>query len=131
MCRGSRMYVMPLPIENPTTLAPYTTGVFFVTPCLICGLFFSCNNPMLTSCKCTYHPFCIIVYLARKTTKCATPGVGNPSCKSGSPIGVLTKSMCYWIVQRLRGRINLYKMQLQALLKHYLLHIVSTKLLKP
>jgi hypothetical protein len=30
MCKGSRMYVMPLLIENPTTLALHTTRVFLL-----------------------------------------------------------------------------------------------------
>jgi hypothetical protein len=77
MCKGLVVYAMPLPIENPTTLAPNTTRVFFANPCPICGLLFFYNNLVLTSCKCTYHPFCIIVYLARKTTKCATLGCGE------------------------------------------------------
>jgi hypothetical protein len=68
---------MPLSTKNPTTLAPNTTGVFFASPCPICGLLFSYNNLVLTSCECTYHPFCIIVYLARKTTKCVTLGFGE------------------------------------------------------
>jgi hypothetical protein len=74
MCRGSRMYVISLPIENPVALAANTIGMFFVSPCLICGLFFFCNNIVLTLCGCTYHPFCICVYLASKATKCATLG---------------------------------------------------------
>ncbi len=114
--------------KNPTTLVPNTIGVFFVNPCPMCGLFFSCNNLVLTSCRCTYHPFCIILYLARKTTKCVTPWCGNPSHKNNSPIGVSIKSLCCWIVQRLKGLTNLYEVLSQALSKPCLLHIVNTKL---
>ncbi len=83
ICKGSRVYAMPLLIENPTTLAPNTIGVFFPNPCPICGLLFYCNNLVLTSCGCTYHPFCIIVYLARKATKCATLGCGESFTQEG------------------------------------------------
>jgi hypothetical protein len=71
MCKGSRAYVMPLPAENLTGLAANITRVFFISPCPICGLLISCNNIVLTSCGCTYHLFCICVYLASKATKCA------------------------------------------------------------
>ncbi len=32
---------------------------------------------MLTLCRCTYHPFCIIVYLVKKATKCVTLRCGE------------------------------------------------------
>jgi hypothetical protein len=69
MCRGSRAYVISLDIENQVALTINIIGVFFVSPCPICGLFFSYNNIVLTLCGCIYHMFCIYVYLASKTTK--------------------------------------------------------------
>ncbi len=42
-----------------------------------------------------------------RSWECVNQGVGKPSHKSGSPIGVLTKSMYCWITQRLNSLINL------------------------
>jgi hypothetical protein len=88
------MYVMPLLIENLATLATNTTRVFFVSPCPICGFSFSCNNIVLTSRGCTYHPFCICVYLASKALKCATPGCRQTFTQDWLTNWGLTKLMC-------------------------------------
>jgi len=53
MFRGAKVTNNPLPTEQSTTLTPNTFGVFFVNPCPICGLYFACNNLILTSCECT------------------------------------------------------------------------------
>jgi hypothetical protein len=77
MCKGSGTYVMPRPTKNQVAFATNIIRMFFVSPCPICGLFFFCNNIVLTLCECIYHPFCICGYLASKATKCATPGCGQ------------------------------------------------------
>ncbi len=128
MCRGLGAYAMPLPTENPTTLVFNTIGVFFANPCPICGLWFSCNNLVLTSCSALITHF-VLLYISQGKQQSVWPqGVGNPSHKNRSQIGVSIKSLCCWIVQRLRGLKNLYEVLPQALPKPYLLHIVNTKL---
>ncbi len=75
MIKGAKVINNPLPIEQPTTLTPNTFGVFFVNPCPICGLYFACNNLVLTSCGCTYHPFCLIVHVETKQQSVSRPKV--------------------------------------------------------
>jgi hypothetical protein len=73
MSRGGGIIITPLPIENPTIMATNTFGAYFASPCPICGLFFTCNNLVLTSCGCIYHSFCLNVLVGSKySKKCAS-----------------------------------------------------------
>ncbi len=67
----------PLPIDNPTTMLPRSHGVFFVEACPICGLYFFCNNVIVSSCGCTYHPFYMGLYVETNATHCAKPMCGK------------------------------------------------------
>jgi len=76
--RGEGVIVSPVPIENPTTMATNTFGVYFISPCPLCRLFFACNNIVLTSCVCIYHPFCLNVHVGGKDSrKCASQTCGE------------------------------------------------------
>jgi hypothetical protein len=96
MSKGGGIIISPLLIENPTTMATNTFGVYFASPCPICGLFFTCNNLVLISCGCTYHPFCLNVPAGGKDLrKCASQKCGPKTFqKNGSIVGVLTKLTC-------------------------------------
>jgi hypothetical protein len=55
-----------------------TFGVYFANPCLICGLFFTCNILVLTLCGCTHHPFCLSVHVGGKDSrKCPSQTCGE------------------------------------------------------
>jgi hypothetical protein len=76
--KGEGVIANPLPIENPNTMATNTFGVYFTSPCPICGLFFACNKLMLTLCGCTHHPFCFSVHVGGKDSrKCASQTCGE------------------------------------------------------
>jgi hypothetical protein len=66
----------PLPIENPKNMLVAQFGNFWVTPCPIYGLFYACNNILVSSCGCTYHHFCMDVHLETKAF-CANPTCGK------------------------------------------------------
>jgi hypothetical protein len=67
----------PLPIDNLTTMLPRSLGMIFVEPCPICGLYFFYNNIIVSSCGCTYHPFCMGLYMEIDATHCAKPMCGK------------------------------------------------------
>jgi hypothetical protein len=75
---GGGIIVNPLPIENPATMAANTSKAYFASLCPIYGLFFTCNNLVLTSCGCTYHPFCLNVHMGGKhSRKCVSQICGE------------------------------------------------------
>ncbi len=89
------MYVMPLPTKNPTTLAPNTIGIFLLVHARYVGYSSfatiscsPCGNALITH-------FVSLYIWEGKQQSLQPQGVGNPSCKSGLPIGVSTKSICY------------------------------------
>jgi hypothetical protein len=49
MAHGDGITVTPLPIENPATIPNYQMDFNFIV-CPICGLFYVCNNIMISSC---------------------------------------------------------------------------------
>jgi len=73
MAHGSGINNAPLPGENPRNMFIGQFGNFWVTPYLICGLFYACNNILVSSCGCTYHHFCMGVHLETKATICVNP----------------------------------------------------------
>lgn len=77
MSNGFGIFTTPLPIENPTTMLMGSLGVFFVEPCLVCGLFYTCNNICISSCEGTYHHFNVGVLLESDNTSCVKPICGK------------------------------------------------------
>ncbi len=73
MAHGSRIINAPLPIENLKNMLIGQFGNCWVTPCPIYGLFYACNNILISSCGCTYHHFYMNVHLETKATVCANP----------------------------------------------------------
>jgi hypothetical protein len=77
MAHGSGIINAPLPIENPKNMLAGQFGNFWVTPCPIYGLFYACNNILVSSCGCTYHHFYMNVHLETKATICVNPTSGK------------------------------------------------------
>ncbi len=77
MARGNGIINAPLPIENPKNMLVGQFGNFWVTPCLIYGLFYPCNNILVSSCGCTYHHFCMGVHMETKAIVYANPTYGK------------------------------------------------------
>jgi len=77
MSNGASVSNTPLPIDNPTTMLPGNPRVIFVEPCPICGLYFFCNNIIMSSCGCTYHPFYMGLYMETNATHCAKSMCGK------------------------------------------------------
>jgi hypothetical protein len=66
----------PLLINNSTTQPIGQPSSFFVTMCPICTISFACNNFVVASCECTYHLFCLGIYMETKMNVCV-----GPKCK--------------------------------------------------
>jgi hypothetical protein len=77
MAHGSGIINAPLPVENLRNMLVRQFGNFWVTPFLICGLFYACNNILVSSCGCAYHHFCVGVHLETKAIVCANPSCGK------------------------------------------------------
>jgi hypothetical protein len=77
MAHGNGIINTPLPIENLMNMLAWQSGNFWVTPCLIYGLFYACNNILVSSCGSTYHHFCMGVHLETKVTICVNPTCGK------------------------------------------------------
>jgi hypothetical protein len=75
MSNGTSGSSTPLPIDNPTTMLLGRLGVIFVEPCLISGLYFF--YIIMSSCGCTYHPYCMGLYMETDVIHCAKPMCGN------------------------------------------------------
>ncbi len=73
MSNGANVHSTPLPIDNFAFMLPRNFGVFFIEPCFVCGLYFFCNNIIMSSCGCTYHPFCMGLYMETNAIHCAKP----------------------------------------------------------
>ncbi len=78
MSNGDGVNNKLLPIENPLELLEGIFDFLKIKHCPICGFSFACYNLSVTSCGCTYHPFCLAVYLETKFAKCARPSCGKP-----------------------------------------------------
>lgn len=74
---GSGITSTPLPIEDPNSIPTGESTIFWVTPCPICGLLYSCNNIVVSSCRCMYHPFCLGIHLQSKNIICVAPALGR------------------------------------------------------
>jgi len=57
MCNRPNVHAFPLPIKNPISMLVGNSNVILVEACPICSCFFSCNNILVLSCGCMYHPF--------------------------------------------------------------------------
>jgi len=76
MAHGSGIISAPFHIENPKNMFVGQFRNFWVTHCLIYGLFYACNNIFVSSRGCTYHHFGMGVHLETKVTICV-----NPTCR--------------------------------------------------
>jgi len=77
MAHGSGIINAPLPIENPRNMLARQFGNFWVTPCLICGLFYACVITFLSHfMDVPITIFCMGVHLETKANVCV-----NPTCK--------------------------------------------------
>jgi hypothetical protein len=77
MSNCSDVTTTPLPIKNPSDMHVQSFSIIHVQACPICGLFYSCNNIVVASCRCTYHPFWLGVHLDKRATHCAKPSCGE------------------------------------------------------
>jgi hypothetical protein len=77
MSHGNGIINAPFPIENRKNMLIGQFGNFWVTPCLIYGLFYACNNILVSSYACTYHHFCIGVHLETKVIVYTNPTYGK------------------------------------------------------
>jgi hypothetical protein len=73
MAHGSGIINTPLLIENFRNMLVGQFGNFCVRPCSIYGLFYACNNILVSSYGCTYHHFCMGVHLETKATIFVNP----------------------------------------------------------
>ncbi len=86
MAHGNGIINAPLPIENLMNMLGGQFGNFWVTPCLICGLFYACNNILVSYCGCTYQHFCMVYIWRPRLLFVLIPLVGRYCRKNGSKV---------------------------------------------
>lgn len=78
MSNGDGVSSKLLPIKNPLELPKGFFDFLKIKHCPICGFFFACYNLSITSCGCTYHRFCLAIYMETKSAKCVRPSCEKP-----------------------------------------------------
>jgi hypothetical protein len=78
MTYGNGIITTPLLIENFVTLSVGNLQLVLVTNCLIYGFYYACKNIVVASCGCTYHLFCMVIYMENKTIVWANATYGKP-----------------------------------------------------
>lgn len=63
MSNGSRVTIAPLPLKRSSNMPTRKLNSITMMACLVCDFFYEDNDIVVMSCGCTYHPFCLIVYI--------------------------------------------------------------------
>jgi len=72
MSNGSKVTIAPLLVKSPNNILTRRLSSITVMACPICDFFNENNDIIMMSCGCTYHPFCLIMYIMElKVDACA------------------------------------------------------------
>jgi len=93
MSNGDGVSSKPLPIKHPLELPKGFSDSLKIKHYPIYGFSFACYNLSITSCGCTYHPFCLAIYMETKFSKCARPNYGKHCPWIGSQVLGLNTSI--------------------------------------
>jgi hypothetical protein len=75
----------PLPIKILNNIPARRLSSIIVMACPICDFFNEDNDIVVMSCGCTYHPFCLIMYIMElKVNACARSTCQKVLSNSGS-----------------------------------------------
>jgi hypothetical protein len=77
MSNGSGVLIAPLLIKSPRNLPASQSRVIVVMACPVCGFYFEENDIIVTSCRCTYHHFCLAIFMEFEPNKCVKPTCGK------------------------------------------------------
>jgi hypothetical protein len=70
--------IAPLLVKCPNSILAGKLNSITVMACPICGFFYEDNDIVVMSCGCTYHPFCLVMYIMElKVDACARPTCGE------------------------------------------------------
>jgi hypothetical protein len=78
MLNGANVYNIPLPIDNFAFMLLGSFVVFLLSNYVLFVVYISFTTTSLCHhCGCTYHPFCIGLYMDTNVTHCAKPMCGK------------------------------------------------------